>query len=628
MYQPFYGLKKKPFQISSDPAFMWLGEKHKEALATLKYGIIDNKGFLLLTGDVGTGKTTLINTLIQSLDDDIICTSVPDPGLEKLDFFNYIGAAFGIDREFSTKGSFLAHFRQFLLQAYDKGKKVLLIIDEAQLLTQELLEEIRLLSNIEKAETKLINIFFIGQNEFNEILNREQNRAVRQRLTLNYNIDPLTPEETGSYIEHRLNMAGADPSSDIFDNTAKYEVFLYSGGFPRRINVICDHCLLSGYVKEQKKINAAIVKECATDLKIPEYVRNRDINGYFDSRPKPAQPVQPAPEPVAASQPVQQPALNPARPHTSENESKTGGFGILGGVFLIFIFIGFAWFFMFPDHFSESISKVRDRFIQSPFYIDSPAPDIDRDRSKALNDEDLTAQGTQKKINNKENEIHDPDQIIQQGESVSVKINPDNLQPIRNEPPDIGSANTESDKEDPLAPETITPEKEQPMAIVPEIHQPDTESDTVDPITPPQTLKFDDAEERVDFTESEDHPALKETVPVKPLPKEKIVVRFKYNTNDFTEDGFQNLMDFTDILSGHPNAKILISGYTDSEGYKNYNIKLSEFRANIIRSFFLGRGIHPNRIEVKGRGSENPVQDNATAWGRMMNRRVEIEVIP
>ena len=621
MYQPFYGLKKKPFQISSDPAFMWLGEKHKEALATLKYGIIDNKGFLLLTGDVGTGKTTLINTLIQSLDDDIICTSVPDPGLEKLDFFNYIGAAFGIDREFSSKGSFLAHFRQFLLQAYDKGKKVLLIIDEAQLLTQELLEEIRLLSNIEKAETKLINIFFIGQNEFNEILNREQNRAVRQRLTLNYNIDPLTPEETGSYIEHRLNMAGADPSSNIFDDTAKYEVFLYSGGFPRRINIICDHCLLSGYVKEQKKINAAIVKECAKDLKIPEYVRNRDLNGYFDSGPK---PVQPAPEPVAASQTVQQPALNPAQTHASENESKTGGFGILGGVLLIFIFIGFAWFFMFPDHFSESISKVRDRFIQSTPYIDSPVPDIDRDQSKILNDENIAAQETQKIIKDKEIEIQDPDQIIQQGESVSVKINPDNLKPIRNEPPDIGSVNIEPGKEDPLAPEMITPEKGEPMAIVTEIHQ----SDTDDPIKTPQTLKFDDAEEKADVTESEDHPVLKETVPVKPLPKEKIVVRFKYNTNDFTEDGFQKLMDFTDILSGHPNAKILISGYTDSEGYKNYNIKLSEFRANIIRSFFLGRGIHPDRIEVKGRGSENPVQDNATAWGRMMNRRVEIEVIP
>jgi len=276
MYTSFYGLNKKPFQISSDPAFMWFGEKHKEALATLKYGILDNKGFLLLTGDVGTGKTTLINSLLESLDEDVICTSVPDPGLEKLDFFNYIASSFGIDQEFSTKGTFLVHFRQFLMEASDDNKKVLLIIDEAQLLTQELLEEIRLLSNIEKTDAKLINIFFVGQNEFNEILNREQNRAVSQRLTLNYNIDPLTPDETADYIAHRLSVAGAENS--IFSHDATQEVFMYSGGFPRRINVICDHSLLSGYVQEKKVIDGTIVKDCAKELKIPAYVRNRDIN--------------------------------------------------------------------------------------------------------------------------------------------------------------------------------------------------------------------------------------------------------------------------------------------------------------------------------------------------------------
>jgi len=160
MYTSFYKLHSKPFQISSDPAFMWFGEKHKEALATLKYGILDNKGFLLLTGDVGTGKTSLINSLIQSLSEDIVCASVPDPSLEKMDFLNYIALAFGIDREFTSKGSFLIHFKQFLLEAHENNKKVLLIIDESQLLSQEMLEEIRLLSNIEKTDSKLINIFF------------------------------------------------------------------------------------------------------------------------------------------------------------------------------------------------------------------------------------------------------------------------------------------------------------------------------------------------------------------------------------------------------------------------------------------------------------------------------------
>jgi general secretion pathway protein A len=127
---------------------------NKEALATLKYGILDNKGFLLLTGDVGTGKTSLINSLIQSLGEDIICTSVPDPSLEKMDFLNYIATAFGMDREFSSKGTFLAHFKRFLMKASENKKKVLLIIDESQLLTQEMLEEIRLLSKIVRIQGK------------------------------------------------------------------------------------------------------------------------------------------------------------------------------------------------------------------------------------------------------------------------------------------------------------------------------------------------------------------------------------------------------------------------------------------------------------------------------------------
>ncbi len=213
----------------------------------------------------GTGKTTLINALLQSLSNDIISTTVPDPGLEKLDFFNFIAAGFGIEKEFLTKGAFLTHFRKFLIQADEEKKKVLLIIDEAQLLTQEMLEEIRLLSNIEKTDAKLINIFFIGQNEFNEILNRNQNRAVRQRLTLNYNIDPLTPDETREYIRHRLNVAGSIYPN--FHEEAIQDVFLYSGGFPRRINVICDHCLLFGYVKEKKTIDSSIEKNVQTNLK-------------------------------------------------------------------------------------------------------------------------------------------------------------------------------------------------------------------------------------------------------------------------------------------------------------------------------------------------------------------------
>jgi general secretion pathway protein A len=267
MYLSFYKLKAKPFQISTDPEFLWLGEKHKEAFATLKYGILDSKGFLLLTGDVGTGKTTLINALVNSLGDHITVATIPDPNLGRLDFFKFIAGAFKINKKIGSKGSFLVHLGHFLHSAFKENKKVLLIIDEAQRLNHKLLEEIRLLSNIERQDTKLINIFFVGQNEFNDVLLENRNRALKQRITLNYNIDPLTESETGEYIRHRLKVAGSERK--IFSSDAIREIFYFSKGYPRLINILCDHAMLTGYVVEKNKIKSDIIKECAQELRIP-----------------------------------------------------------------------------------------------------------------------------------------------------------------------------------------------------------------------------------------------------------------------------------------------------------------------------------------------------------------------
>ncbi|MEJ2220876.1 MAG: AAA family ATPase [Desulfobacterales bacterium] len=155
MYQSFYNLKVKPFQITTDPKFLWLGEKHKEALATLKYGILENKGFLLLTGDVGTGKTVLIHGLMKIIDVSAIVATIPDPGLSSIDFFNFLSEEFKMNRRFDSKGAFLIHLKHFLHKASATDKKVLLIVDEAQRLNHELLEQIRLLSNIELDNRKL-----------------------------------------------------------------------------------------------------------------------------------------------------------------------------------------------------------------------------------------------------------------------------------------------------------------------------------------------------------------------------------------------------------------------------------------------------------------------------------------
>jgi general secretion pathway protein A len=268
MYLSHYDLKEKPFQINPDPRFLWLGETHKEALARLKYGILDSRGFLLLVGDVGTGKTTLINGLLDSLDQDTIVATISDPGLEKLDFYNFLAHAFKMDKKFTSKGDFLVHFMHFLHKAHADKKKVLLVVDEAQRLDDEMLEEIRLLSNIEKKDARLLNIFLVGQDELNEILTDTKARALVQRITTRYSIGPLKKNEIGDYIKFRLSIAGTEKK--IFSPGAIREITSFSKCYPRMINIICDHALLTGYVKGLKIIDAKVVKECAIEMSPPK----------------------------------------------------------------------------------------------------------------------------------------------------------------------------------------------------------------------------------------------------------------------------------------------------------------------------------------------------------------------
>ena len=267
MYLDHYNLKDKPFNISPDSKFLWLSEKHKEGLASLKYGVMENKGFLVLTGDIGTGKTLLINSLIKITEVQTLIATIPDPDLEIMDFFNLLSEEFNMNKVFISKGDFLIEFKQFLIESYASDKSVLLIIDEAQRLNHELLEQIRMLSNIELDNRKLINIFFVGQSEFNQLIGEDRNRAVRQRVSVNYQLEPLSKSETSEYIEHRLKIAGA--TEEIFKPDAVRQVFKFSKGYPRLINVICDLAMVTGYSEGIKKIEAGLIKNCEKELKIP-----------------------------------------------------------------------------------------------------------------------------------------------------------------------------------------------------------------------------------------------------------------------------------------------------------------------------------------------------------------------
>jgi len=341
MYLNFYNLKTKPFQINADPRFLWLGEKHKEALAVLRYGILDNKGFLLLTGEVGTGKTTLIHALINALQDDVIIANVPDPGLETMEFYAYIARAFHLNNGFKTKYEFLSMFGDFLHQTHAENKQVLLIIDESQRMDQALLEEIRLLSNIEKQSTKLINIFFVGQAEFNSIILEGRNSALRQRITVNYDLGPISRKETDQYIQHRLKVAGTDKR--IFTSGAVKEIHAFSEGYPRLINVISDRAMITGYTNGAATISGAVIRECAEEMQLHKPGRQK----------KPAK---------AAPRGKKQ--LSKAVTVTQERRSTKPGLYVLLGV-LIAVWVGIAVYVYSPESMQQLIMIFKGRPITS-----------------------------------------------------------------------------------------------------------------------------------------------------------------------------------------------------------------------------------------------------------------------
>ncbi len=245
-----------------------MSEAHQEALAILRYGVIDRKGFLLLTGDIGTGKTTLLQALLISLNIRVHVCFIANPTLSVADFYYFLSSKYGLSEYEGNKARFLIHFAEFLKNCRQRSERVLLIIDEAHVFPVELLEEIRLLSNQEFQEYGLLSIFLVGQPELNDRLADERLLPLRQRIGIRFHLKPFSDNETGDYIKFRMRKAGAQ-RLDIFTDDAIRLIHHVSGGTPRAINVLCDQALLSAFADSRLTVDAGIVKECVKELKIP-----------------------------------------------------------------------------------------------------------------------------------------------------------------------------------------------------------------------------------------------------------------------------------------------------------------------------------------------------------------------
>jgi general secretion pathway protein A len=270
MYKDFFGLKANPFNVNPDPRFLFLTRHTEEALACLTYGIQSRKGFVLLTGEVGTGKTTLLNKLMEWLRVQQVATAfIFNSQMNVPQFLEYMMADFGIPCDSKSKSQILLKLYNWLLDRYRAGETAVLIVDEAQNLSDEVLEEIRLMTNLETFTEKLLQIVVVGQPELEQKLKQPNLRQLRQRLTLRAKTHPLTLEETKAYVAQRLRIAGSN-GQQIFDPEALALIHRYSAGIPRVVNLICEHCLVSAFVDHEKVIRSSVVEAVARDFDLGE----------------------------------------------------------------------------------------------------------------------------------------------------------------------------------------------------------------------------------------------------------------------------------------------------------------------------------------------------------------------
>ncbi|BBO73030.1 hypothetical protein DSCW_04470 [Desulfosarcina widdelii] len=559
MYLDYYNLNLKPFQISTDPRFLWLGEKHKEALAVLRYGILDNKGFLLLTGDVGTGKTTLLQALINSLGDDVLVALITDPGLAKMDFFNFVADSFGMDRNFRSKGEFLLSLKSYLLEVQRQNKQALLIIDECQHLNQKLLEEVRLLSNIEKQNAKLINIFFVGQSEFNEIILRPRNRAIRQRITINYNISALTEKETDSYIRFRLEVAGTKET--VFTSRAIKEVYKFSNGYPRLINIICDHVLLTGFVREKKKIDHRIVAECAQELKISHGLTTRNSMATPEAADKKAVE-------ASAADITMQTALEPRnRPFNRPL--------VIAFVVVVAIWLGLVVFFLLNHWQAPSSNAIVDES-GSKRYVPN-----------------LQEMGTPKQSDNGSTlrPASEGQSAIERSDTVSSERPADRAGPNKQYAADM----VKSAKREEIAASSFS---------------------TQEPVTESKTSGTGKTENRITLAQIQENFGA--------YPE----VTFEFDANTFGTESHDMLGIIARYCLQNPDATLVLRGYTDAAGVRAYNMKLSKFRADMVRTYLVGKGVKSEAISTLGIGPGTDGPGNTTISLEGNRRKVIIEIIP
>ena len=517
MYLDYYYIAENPFDTDKGKTSLWLGGSLLKVAATLKEAIIERKGIVLLTGDTGTGKSTIIKMITDILQDQFIIATLSNPELTGLDFFNVLAVRFKFNRSFNSKSAFLVHLRNFLRNSHAINKNILLIIKYADRLKVELFEELALLSEIEFNNRKMISILLVGRQGWIEASIQKNIKRISDKIALVCNLDPLDEAETAKYIQYCLGTAGT--KKKIFSDKAIHEIFSFSRGNLKLINSICDFALRKGYSYKKKTINTAIVKECGNEL--------QEI-GTVNSDLKPPQKF------VVKKEKKKK--LN-----TDQLPSPKRWLWIKTLFVLLFIFSSYV---LYKSQTEKSSIWRTDEIAHKNYDFHK------LNEGEAISPD--TEQGTDKNYSSSESE-----------QQATVTVSP-NIENEGLEPSTIGEKNNSDN--------LTKNNREWPFATY------------------------------------------------------KKIIYFKYDSNLLSPESLEILDKIAEFAVRNPDEEFIIKGYTDSIGAYSYNLTISKFRANSVRSYLIAKGVTPGKLAAIGLGSQNPIFSNRTPGGRKLNRRVEIEL--
>jgi general secretion pathway protein A len=647
MYTSFYQLDSKPFDHGYEQKFYWEGEGQRDALSTMQRGLLHNRKFLFLKGSEGSGKTTLAHALIRGLGNDFTWALVERPSLDRIDFYNDIGEAFGLDQKFTSKVHFLIRFSHFLYRTTEEEKKILLLIDECHQLSQELLEELWLLSNIEKGGARLLNIYFIGHHLFDELLLKPKNNAVRQRITRNVELFPLDVESTGDYVRHRVKAAGGDDT--LFGPKAIEAVHRCCRGNMNQINILCDNALSTGSVHDKKTIDQETIEECAFKLGLAGKAAaaggaTPDAAGGGDKA---------VVEAAAAARGV---AESAAGAGMQEESSRGGWLKYAAGIAALGL-VGVGLYLYWPGMQARDTSSMsagnETQVVSAGEDVPVQSPEVASGAEQAVSGpEGNSAQELDPRSPAVAADGGDETAVEQGLDAVAVA---DSAGPVEQQhtelverQEDTGAGGAEgglaagsdavlsSDMSEKM-PGLTNPAEEpgQPVdAAAAVIAEAAKEAGTAAgmrkeapavgnevaaaPVVPQVEATLEPAEE----TAREMNPE-----PAKPMEPSKVVLALLPSSLELTRGGSQEFDRFVETLRAYPRATLLVKGFVSSKTNSAENIKLSEERAMSVQKLLVAKGIGEQRIQVKGMGNQEPIASNDTREGRSKNRRVEIVVV-